>query len=76
MNKSQATTQTLNIVSLVPRPLPRFYLIAVQRFFSTACEIKSGQRPGNEVNRFHLAAVERFFSIAVRLIWAEAWEQG
>ena len=30
--------------SLVPRPPPRLYLAAVEK----SCEIKSGQRPGNE----------------------------
>ena len=32
-----------------PRPPPRFYLAAVEKN-RHGCEIKSGQRPGNEAN--------------------------
>ena len=38
--------------SLVPRPPPRLYLVAVE--FLHGCEIKSGRRPGNEANHTEL----------------------
>ena len=34
--------------SSVGRPLPIFYLAAVERVSPRGCEIKSGRRPGNE----------------------------
>ena len=34
--------------SLIPRPLPRFYLAAMEKNLPRGCKIKSGLRPGNE----------------------------
>ena len=44
--------------SIVPRPLPRFYLAAMEKnLFLHGCETKSGQRPGNEATSSQVSQV-------------------
>ena len=50
------------IPNLVPRPPPRFYLAAVEKSRGKlhSCEIKSGWRPGYEVNHSYMASTCRY----------------
>ena len=64
--------------SLVPRPLPRFFFLAAMEknreilIFLHGCEIKSGQRPGDEARRRLGARLGALTSMCIGL-WNEAY---
>ena len=61
----------LYLCSLIPRPLPRFYLAAMEK--NHGCEIKYGRRPGDEASIYVGVISTSCCHMVASVLTLEAW---